>query len=265
MLRYRFTFLIVLSILSTTAQVVQHGHAHNDYMHKRPLYGALESGFTSIEIDVFLHNNDLIVSHTSAGLDKKMDIEEEYLKPIQKIIGENGGHVYKDYTGPVIFMIDIKTGGDATYAKLKEILGRYKDILAVYRHDSIIKPGPIHILFSGNKPFDGVLNDETGYATLDADIKNMKDTKYLSVITRYSDPWGSYFSWDGIGPMPDDEIEKLDTLVSQAHRKGKEIRFYAIPDRPEVWRVLLNAGVDWVNTDKLKEYSRFYLAEYNGR
>ena len=66
---FAFSFMAI----SAQVQVVQHGHAHNDYMHTRPLMEALESGFTSIEIDVFLHKNDLIVSHTAAGLDKKAE------------------------------------------------------------------------------------------------------------------------------------------------------------------------------------------------
>ncbi len=258
-----FSFLVLYT--RAQVQVVQHGHAHNDYMHKRPLFEALESGFTSIEIDVFLHKNDLIVSHTAAGLDKKPDIEELYLKPIRKVIQDNGGVVYKGYAGPVIFMIDFKTGGNETYAKLKEILDKYQDILAVYSNDSVIKPGPIHILISGNKPFEPVMKEKTGYATIDAGIQALKQTKYDAVITRYSDTWGNYFAWTGDGPMPADEKARLDDLVAQAHKKGKQIRFYGAPDKEAVWRMLLDAHVDWVNTDKLKEYQKFYITEFPGQ
>jgi hypothetical protein len=260
-----FTLLLFSLASFADAQIAQHGHAHNDYMHTRPLFEALENGFVSIEIDVFLHNNDLIVSHTATGLDKKPDIEELYLKPIQKIIHDNGGHVYKDYTGPVIFMVELKTSAGPAYARLEEILDKYKDMLAVYSQDSLIKQGPIQILITGNKPYVQISGEKTSYATIDGDIKDLKDTRYLHIITRYSDPWSLYFTWTGNGPMPQEEKDRLDTLVADVHRKGKQIRFYAIPDKPEVWRVLLNAHVDWVNTDKLKEYNHFYLTEYNGR
>lgn len=109
------------------------------------------------------------------------------------------------------------------------------------------------------------MNEKNSYVTIDGDIKMLKDKKYDPVITRYSDPWAVYFTWTGGGSMPTDEKERLDDLVARAHKKGKQIRFYAIPDKPEVWRALLNAHVDWVNTDKLKDYSSFYLNEYNGR
>jgi hypothetical protein len=255
----------LMGVLSAQTQVVQHGHAHNDYMHARPLFEALENGFTSIEPDVFLYHGKFIVSHVATGLDKKPDLETLYLKPLQKIIKDNGGTVYKGYNGPVILMIEFKTDAGEAYPKLKEVLERYKDMLTVYNHDSIIKQGPIQILITGHKPYDAVMKEKTSYVTIDGDVKMLKESKYDPVITRYSDPWGVYFTWTGAGPMPTDEKARLDDLVAQAHKKGKQIRFYAIPDKAEVWKALLNAHVDWVNTDKLKEYSYFYLNEYNGR
>ena len=249
----------------STAQIAQHGHAHNDYMHQRPLMEALDNGFISIEIDVFLHNNNLVVSHVGIDLDKKPTIESLYLDPIRKIIKDNGGQVYKDYKGPVIFMVELKTDAGPAYAKLNEILSKYKDMLAVYSHDSLIKAGPIQILITGHKPFAEVLKEKESYATIDGDIKDLKNSQYLHIITRYSSPWSQYFCWNGNGNMPKKEKARLDKLVAAVHKQGKQIRFYAIPDKPEVWRVLLDAHVDWVNTDSLKQYSQFYAKNYSGR
>jgi hypothetical protein len=256
-----FIFLIgcvACNCVFAQVQPIQHGHAHNDYEHKRPLFEALENGFTSIEIDVYIHNDDLIVSHAAVGLDSKPDIENLYLKPIQKIIQQNGGWVYKGYKQPVIFMIDCKTGGKETYDKLKEVLGKYADILAVYHHDSIIKPGPIQILISGNKPFEFLAKEETSFMTMDADLNTIDKNQYNAITTRYSDPWGTYFTWAGNGEMPDDVKSKLNELVKKAHALKEQIRFYHIPDKPNAWKALLDAGVDWINTDKLKEYAEFW-------
>ena len=65
--------------------------------------------------------------------------------------------------------------------------------------------------------------------------------------------------------MPADEKAKLDDLVAQVHKKGKQIRFYGAPDNLAVWKTLLDAHVDWINTDKLKEYNHFYTVEYSGK
>ena len=35
-------------------------HAHNDYLHERPLLDALDHGFTSVEADIFLVDGKLL-------------------------------------------------------------------------------------------------------------------------------------------------------------------------------------------------------------
>lgn len=241
---------------------LKHAHAHNDYVHTRPLLEALENGFTSIEIDVFLHNDELKVAHVPLGLGSKQTIEQLYLDPIKRIIEKNGGTVYKGYNTPVILMIDFKTDGIATYQKLKQVMEKYKDIITVYHHDSVIHQRAINILISGSSPVSQLLKEDTALATIDAALQGMGNTENAKVITRYSSGWLSYFSWKGKATMPPAQKQKLDSLVTQAHHMGKQIRFYHIPDKPNVWRQLLKAGVDWINTDKLVQFRRFYLEEY---
>ena len=259
-MRLLFVFLLLSGYAGaqlTQISPVKHGHAHNDYMHVRPLSEALENGFTSIEIDVFLYKGELRVSHLDVGLNKKKTIEQLYLDPIKKIIAQNGGHVYKGFDTTVIFMIDFKTEGIETYHKLKEILRNYQDIISVYRHDAVYRKRPISILISGNNPMSEVLKEDTAFATIDADISTMKLPALNKAITRYSSSWGSYFTWSGNGTISAGEKEKLDSLVAKAHALKKQIRFYGIPDKSNVWKTLLDAGVDWINTDKLDEYRRF--------
>ncbi len=79
--------LLVISALHLCAQDTLHlyrvepilvAHAQNDYLHDRPLVEALENGFTSIEVDVYLRRSDrLLVAHWPTGTwFKKNPIEE---------------------------------------------------------------------------------------------------------------------------------------------------------------------------------------------
>jgi len=43
-----------LSIVSSNPLL--NAHAHNDYLHKNPLFDALKNGFTSVEVDIHLLN-----------------------------------------------------------------------------------------------------------------------------------------------------------------------------------------------------------------
>lgn len=254
-----FCLTLVSVFFKTVAaqQPLPNAHAHNDYVHKRPLAEALENGFTSIEIDVFLHNGELKVAHVPLGLGKKKNIQQLYLDPIRRIITNNGGRVYSGYSTPVILMIDFKTGGTETYLKLKEVLAAYRDILTVYHHDSVLEQKAVNILISGSAPVAALLKEETALATVDAGLHSMGDTLQAKVVTRYSSGWGAYFTWKGKGKMPEAQQQKLNALVAQAHSMGKHIRLYHIPDKPGVWRTLTEAGVDWINTDKLAVYSAF--------
>jgi alkaline phosphatase len=58
--------------------------------------------------------------------------------------------------------------------------------------------------------------------------------------------------------MPKAQKEKLDELVKIAHDHGRQIRFYALPQEENVWRTLLDAGVDWINVDELEKFALFY-------
>ncbi|MDH5250674.1 MAG: hypothetical protein OEW40_16890, partial [Cyclobacteriaceae bacterium] len=41
--------------------------------------------------------------------------------------------------------------------------------------------------------------------------------------------------------------------------ENKKLRLWAIPDNVNAWRVLLDAGIDIINTDKLQELNTFLL------
>lgn len=258
--------LVILLFLSqsATAQValLRYGHAHNDYAHNRPLFDALDNGFTSIEADVFLHQNELKVSHLGLALNQSKTLEELYLKPLYKIVYQNGGTVYKNHATPVILMIDFKTGA-GTYEVLKTILKKYEDILTVYRGDSVIHQRSVNILISGNAPYAELEQEDTAFITIDGSVAKMNDTANNRLIKRYSSSWGKYFTWKGKGQMPANQKAMLINLVTQAHSLKKEIRFYHIPDKTKVWETLINAGVDWINTDKLAAYRKFMEQEHS--
>jgi hypothetical protein len=77
-----------------------------------------------------------------------------------------------------------------------------------------------------------------------------------------SDNWANHFTWRGAGPMPAAEQAKLQQLVADAHAHGYRLRFWntpdvAGPDRTTLWSVLVDSGVDHVNTDDLDGLAAF--------
>ncbi|CAM5609451.1 hypothetical protein SALBM135S_07262 [Streptomyces alboniger] len=83
-----------------------------------------------------------------------------------------------------------------------------------------------------------------------------------SLIPLISDNWSLNFTWQGTGPIPPAERDKLRGIVFAAHARGQRVRFWATPDLPgprrdAVWGELLAAGVDHLNTDDLAGLEAF--------
>ena len=76
-----------------------------------------------------------------------------------------------------------------------------------------------------------------------------------------SDSWRSHFKWRGKGELPEEEQAKLKRIVEQAHKDGQKVRFWATPDNPAAWKVLHQAGVDFINTDRLEALAKFLRAK----
>ncbi|MDT8302829.1 MAG: hypothetical protein RQ760_15205, partial [Sedimentisphaerales bacterium] len=54
------------------------------------------------------------------------------------------------------------------------------------------------------------------------------------------------------------------TIIQTAHKKGRIVRFWATPDNPSperqnLWCILLENGVDLLNTDDLPGLQKFLL------
>jgi glycerophosphoryl diester phosphodiesterase len=81
--------------------------------------------------------------------------------------------------------------------------------------------------------------------------------------TWYALPWGdavgwyTALTWDGTGQVPATVSSRLRGLVRAAHRGGRRLRLYEVPERTAAWSAALAAGVDLVSTDRLTEMRAF--------
>jgi glycerophosphoryl diester phosphodiesterase len=198
------------------------------------------------------------VAHGGPFLKLKKTIEEMYLDPLHEWIRLNNGTVYTNDPEPLVLMIDLKGDGRKSYPVLHSILSRYEDMLTVYSGDSV-KHGPVRICISGSRPYDLILDQPKRYVTIDGRIDRMVYSDLLPTeLERVSDPYGRFFKWRGIGKMPEKQKKLLHDLVENAHAYGREIRFYGARNNARIWKMLLDAGVDWINVDDLGKFRQFY-------
>ncbi len=101
-------------------------HAHNDYEHDRPLFDALEHGFTSVEADVWLVDGELLVAHDLENVQQGVTLESLYLDPLSALLRGHGRSVYPGWDGSFQLLIDIKSDGESTYAAIEKNLAEHR-------------------------------------------------------------------------------------------------------------------------------------------
>lgn len=244
---------------------LRHAHAHNDYLHPRPLYDALAHGFTSVEADVFLVDGELLVAHDPAGLDPRRTLAALYLDPLRALVRAGRGSVHPHHRAPLQLLIDIKADGVAAYRELDRQLARHRSLFTRYHHGRV-RPGAVTAVISGDRAARVPMEAQrTRLAFYDGRLDDLGTASPASFTPLISTNWTQTFGWLGAGPFPRAERDRLRTLVTAAHREGRRIRFWATPDLPgpereAVWSELLAAGVDHLNTDDLAGLERFLRA-----
>lgn len=249
-------FLTYCATLACAQTPLPTAHAHNDYLHARPLLDALDQGFCSVEADIFLVDGKLLVAHTRLEVTKARTLESLYLEPLQQRVAENGGKVFRD--GPAQFglLIDLKSDGEKTYLALHEVLARYAKLFTTVENGQV-KPGPVQVTISGNRPQELIAAQPLRYCGIDGRLSDLESDKPAHLLPMISDNWTSHFKWRGVGEMPDPERVKLQMIVQTSHAKGRVVRFWATPESSELWKELKAAGVDRINTDKLEELAKY--------
>lgn len=236
-------------------------HAHNDYVHKRPLFDALACNFKSIEADVFSIGDSLFVAHNIEDIKLGRTLRQLYLEPLKNQIEKNTGSVYGN-GDEIILFIDIKDDGLKTYKLLHQILSAYKNEISTFQNGVKTKKG-ILVVVSGNRPFDFMQSQAIRYAGFDGRMGNLDSDISPTLMPVVSDNWTKFFKWNGMGKMPVNERQKLLNILNKAKNKGYILRFWSTPNRTveqriAIWKELTNAGVDLVGTDHLTEFQRFY-------
>ncbi|MCH5674462.1 phosphatidylinositol-specific phospholipase C/glycerophosphodiester phosphodiesterase family protein [Streptomyces gilvus] len=245
-----------------TRRPLWRAHAHNDYEHPRPLFDALDHRFGSVEADIFLVGDQLLIGHTVDDLDPTRTLESLYLDPLSRIVKANHGSVYRGWRRPLQLLIDIKTEGSSTYLELDRHLRRYPHLFTTYAHGRV-HPGAVTNVISGDRAARVPMEAQSvRRAFYDGRLTDLGTPAPASFVPLVSDNWQLTFTWLGEGAFPDAERRRLRGIIGQAHKAGQKVRFWNTPDlagpaRDALRTELLTAGVDYVNTDDLAGLESF--------
>jgi hypothetical protein len=234
------------------SDVLLRAHAHNDYLHTRPLLDAVDNGFNSVEVDVHLVGGELLVAHDRDAVVPGRTLQTLYLEPLRTLARRNGGRVHAA-APPLLLLIDVKTDAEATYQRLATVLRDYADILTIVAGEAVL-PGAVTAVLSGERPRAALLETPIRFVAYDGRLSDLEGAGAklpASFMPLVSQDWGAISAWDGTGPEPPELRATLKTWADLAHSQGRRLRLWGTPEQAGVWKALLESGVDLINTDDL--------------
>lgn len=242
MAKHFLVFIILfLPVLFVNAQVKI--HSHNDYTHEKPFYDAAKNKVFSIEADVFVVGDSLIVAHSKEEIKAGNTLEKIYLKPILALSKTKDFYRFQ-------LMIDFKESWDLTYPVLVKTLKPYEKLFS--------KGGMINIVISGNRPPNNTFHLFPQMIKFDGLPGINYAPEDLKTITMISANFADYSKWKGIGEIPEIDKAKLTELIRNAHQIDRPFRFWGAPDNMACWKLLHGLGADIINTDKVTQATNYF-------
>lgn len=234
---------IVSNFISSTQPRI---HAHNDYQQAEPLTNALRNKVFSIEADIYLYNNKLMVAHDKKELPTASSLDSLYLQPIIKLFKQHKGMISKDSSYTPTLMIDIKENGEAVIAELIKLLSSHRFVF-----DRSTNAKAVTIVISGDRTASSKWNSYPAFILFDGRPYETYDNTALKRVAIISDSYSKYIN-------PQDSTGSLEQLVKKVHSMGKLLRLWGTPDDPSSWKRFQQAGIDIINTDKVEECRNYF-------
>jgi alkaline phosphatase len=265
-MRYIFPLMALLAIgfrsIAQPAGITQiQAHSHNDYEQDIPFWRAYYQNFGSIEADIILRNDTLFTAHDEHGINPKRTFLELYLKPIVSQVTKHGGSVYPAKQQDLQLLIDLKTAAKETLPVLIKELNPYKQML--------FPSGSVKIVISGNVPSPEDFDKYPDFIFFDGRPEIQYTPAQLARIGLISQGFHTYSRWNGKGILTKKEQDNVVKVIQQTHQQGKKIRFWATPDHVNAWKMLINYGVDYLNTDHIEQLGNYLSnrkqAEYQAK
>lgn len=224
--------------------------SHNDYWREHPLQDALSYRFNCVEADLWLIDGELYVSHERPEPKPEITFRKLYLEPLIARIKANGGKVYLESDRPFYLMVDCKAQGEEMYKVLKTQIEPYKDFFCSINGKEF-KNSAILFFLSGDRPKKSLPLEVERFTFLDGQIQDLGKNIPSTLTPVVSDNYANFFTWNGEGEMPNDQLNRMREIIRKVHEEGKLFRWWGAPDTPTFKRLFIKESVDLVGADDL--------------
>lgn len=237
---YGLVWLLVFSSMAMGQSLI---HAHNDYQQPEPLRNALRYKVFSVEADVYLYNDKLLVAHDKKELPAAPSLDSLYLQPIIRLFREHGGHISTASLYAPVLMIDIKEKGEAVIQKLLSTLLPYRCVF-----DRTINKMAVQVVISGDRGPAYLWPLSAPMLFFDGRPNEVYNKAMLERVAFISDSYANYHN----------NANDIKQAAGKIHSMNKLFRLWGYPDTVTMWQQMQQCGVDILNTDKVAECRQLF-------
>ena len=253
-----FAVLLVLQCITLSAQVLI--HSHNDYVHARPFQDAFQADAYSIEADVYIRDNNLLVAHAANEIKTGVTLEKLYLEPLTKAcIAKMQSASTEKKTLPIL-LIDFKDEQQKVMPVLLTKLLDMKKQLKAKGIDTM----PMFVI-TGNRPPSDSFATYPAYIQFDGRPYEQYEKAAMERVAFISDQYLKYSSWNGKDAITLADSATMTRLIQSVHDKGKMLRLWNTPDTEAAWKSFQAMGVDIINTDQPLVCRKFFRSLEGGK
>lgn len=225
-----FYFTVMVTVGS---QQVYRVHSHNDYQQAVPFWLAYSSEAASIEVDLFLKEGKLYVTHEEDEIVPSKTFERLYLEPLNTLA--NAGELRE-----LQLLIDIKSEAYTTLDRVIAVIETYP---------SLINNDKLKFVISGERPNRGEYIKYPDHIKFDHQSLLDLDTVPLDKVAMISQSFEDYSVWNGYGRLTTTDLNKVNEAIDRTKMIGKPFRFWGTPDTKTAWSAFAKLGVAYINTD----------------
>ena len=236
------------SSASTVHAVYYAAHSHNDYSEQKdPIWDAVDLGIGSIEADIYLVKDTLVIGHDFPTKETLIDM---YIDPLVTKI-DNSGEIFEAHPEqPINLLIDIKSkDAISTFEVLNNLLQtNYSKYFSMFERldgedDDVnrvnFKPSFINCILSGNRDFDQVVNTFPRWCSVDSNTMDDIDIYSNLVTPIVSLNFNSVFGL-AIFKLNTEQIKTLTDHVKLCKETKKRLRYWGGLDSMTIWQQMLN-------------------------
>jgi len=249
-LLYFLLFLGLQFSVNAQSAFIDKALSANDHKRKNPLLDAINLGFNGISAELKLKKNGELYCGNKT-------LKEIYLEPL-KLKSENGiKNIHPTHTAEFIFYLKIVSDSNSTFEALLKEIEPYQNMLTSFEGTKRTKK-PIRIIIGGSIPYSKIFSSSKRYLFAEESVLKIDDSKNETYTLLAGLSLKNNYTWKGEKNMPNMEYMSLITHVKNAHKAGRLVRLYDIPELPNAFAILYGSGIDFIEIEDLNSFSAYW-------